>query len=312
MRCATLYWALLFALLPATARAEGAGPSTAEALFREGRRAADDGNYAVACPKFEESYRLDPAPGALLNLGDCEENRGQLARAWQHFRQLHDQLPPTDDRKAIAEARARAVELRAPKLRVMLIATGPAVVTRDDIVLGRASLGTSVPVDPGRHLIVVTAMGRRDRRYEVSLGEREDRDVSVSSGEPLPEATRPLAATVPAPQEATQAPAREGRTQRTAAFALGGVGIASLTTGAFLGAVALSHIASSGCAGNVCSNRDAPSELHGVKAVAIAADITVGLGVSLIGAAVVLALTGHRTTGTRATSSVPAWIGGRF
>lgn len=108
--------ALVFALAPAMARADGADREAADALFREGRLAADVGNYAVACPKFAESYRLDPAPGTLLNLGDCEENQGELALAQRHFRQLYDELPVADERKAIAGARARAVENRASRL----------------------------------------------------------------------------------------------------------------------------------------------------------------------------------------------------
>ena len=97
-------------LLPALAFAQDA-----ETLFREGRVAAEAGNYTVACPKFEESYKLDPAPGTLLNLADCEENRGQLVKAWQHFRLLHDRLPASDDRKVVAAVRAHALEQRLPQ-----------------------------------------------------------------------------------------------------------------------------------------------------------------------------------------------------
>src|SRR5450631_560862 len=111
---ARLLPSLLLILAPVMARADGADPAAADVLFREGRRDADAGNYALACPKFEESFRLDPAPGTLLNLADCEENRGQLTRAWQHFQQLTDELPATDERRPIAIARARALETRAP------------------------------------------------------------------------------------------------------------------------------------------------------------------------------------------------------
>jgi len=68
MRSILCQAALAFVLVAGTARAGGADPMTAESLFREGRRAADEGNYALACTRFEESNRLDPAAGAVLNL----------------------------------------------------------------------------------------------------------------------------------------------------------------------------------------------------------------------------------------------------
>ncbi|NOU28880.1 MAG: hypothetical protein HOO96_13330, partial [Polyangiaceae bacterium] len=49
----------------------------AETLFREGRKALEAGDYAVACAKFAESQRIEPAPGTLLNLAGCEERSGK-------------------------------------------------------------------------------------------------------------------------------------------------------------------------------------------------------------------------------------------
>lgn len=306
--------ALLLAFAPSTARADGADASTADVLFREGRQAADAGNYAVACPKFEESYRLDPAAGTLLNLGDCEENRGQLGRAWKHFRQLYDRLPVTDDRKPIADARARAVELRAPKLRIVLNATVTANVTRDDVVLSRAALGTSQPVDSGRHVIVVTAIGRREKRYEVIVADGEDKELAVSSGDPLDETKPPPVATaLPIPLATTPPPPKDGSTQRTAAYVVGGVGIATFVTGSIFGIVALSRLSSAnaGCTGNVCANQDAVNQFHGAQSFAIASDVTLGIGLALIGTAMFLVLTAPHGSASSARS-MPLWMGGQF
>lgn len=318
MRRLVLASAVVVSLLaPATAHAQDGDASPADALFREGRRAADAGNYAVACPKFEESYRLDPAAGTLLNLGDCEENRGQLARAWKHYRQLYDRLPATDDRKPIAEARARALEARAPKLRIVVASTTAATVTQDDAVVARASLGTSVPVEPGRHVIVVTSVGRREKRYEVSVVDGEDKELSVGVGEPLADV-----AALPSPASgnaasplATRPPPPDGSTQRTAAYVVGGVGLATFVTGAIFGFVALSRLSSANaaCTGNVCANADAVNEFHGAQSFAIVSDVTVGVGLALIGTAVFLAVIApHRTDSAAAASSMPSWMGGRF
>jgi tetratricopeptide (TPR) repeat protein len=248
MRIAILCPALVFTLASAMARADGADPVAAEALFREGRSAADAGNYAVACPKFEESYRLDPAPGTLLNLGDCEEHRGQLALALQHYRQLHAELPETDDRRPIAAARARALELRASKVH------------------------------------------------------------SVPAAEPVADTkTVPDTNTVPARPEATRPTPRDGSVQRTTAFVVGGAGFAFLATGSIFGVVALSNLASanSRCTGNACSSQDAVNQFNRAQSFAIAADVAIGVGVALIGTAIVLALTAPH-------KQPPVWIGGRF
>src|SRR5687767_11843809 len=84
-----------FSLLPAAASAQPpqGDAAASEALFREGRRLMKAGDYEGACPKLEESLRLDPALGTLFNLASCEEQLGRWATAWQHWRQAADQLP---------------------------------------------------------------------------------------------------------------------------------------------------------------------------------------------------------------------------
>jgi hypothetical protein len=310
-------------LVAANARAAGVDPVTAEALFLEGRRAADAGNYEIACANFEESERLDPASGTLLNLADCEEKRGQLARAWQHFRQLFDELPPSDVRRNIADGRARSLEGRTPKLVVTLTSAGPASVKRDDTVLGPASLGARQPVDPGHHVIVVASAGRRDERYEVDIGEGEVKELSVTTGDLLPGGASGRALSLasagsvasPGADPSSQGlpVAHDGRTQRTAAFVLGGLGIASFVTGAAFGVAALSQLSSANadCVGSVCSSQNGINQFHGAQSFALVADVTMGVGIVCIGTAVVLAWTAHRDPRS-AAASLPMWLSGRF
>jgi len=293
MRTLVLLGSAFLLVSPAVARAGGSDAAAAEVLFREGRRAADAGDYATACPKFEESYSLDPAPGTLLNLGDCEENRGQLARAWQHFQRLYDQLPPSDRRKRIAAARARALELLTPRLRIVLMASVPANVVRDDVPLGSASLGTRLPVDPGRHVVLVTSPGRRDRRYEVSVAAGDDKELSVSAGELLPHT--PFASS-PSSRESRTAGEGDGR---LAAAIVGGTGAALLIPGGILAGVALSEMGQA-------------TQLHQAQSIAIAADLFIGVGVVLIGSAVVLLLTSPHGHGARSARALPLWVEGRF
>lgn len=300
---------VLLVVAPTFAHAEGVDPVTAEALFRAGRVAAEAGNYAVACPKFEESYRLDPALGTLLNLADCEENRGELARAWHHFRQLREALPPSDVRRPIAETRIRALEPRIPKLRVVLVGGVAANVTRDDIAMGTASLDSSLPIDPGRHVIAVTAAGRHMKRYEVFVGEGDDREIAVTPGEPILDA-KPFRATSivmrprdDAPVTITTPAVDHNEERRTESIVLGGIGVASLVAGTVFGIVALSNLSSANasCVGNVCATQDAVNQFRRSQDFAVAADVTLGAGVVILGTAVILALVHHE-----------AWKGARF
>src|SRR5262245_63210105 len=87
-----------------------AGDAGAEALFRAGREAAEKGDYASACARFEESHRLEPAAGTVFNLADCYEKRGQVASAWQRYREVKERLPAGDERVTFAEGRIKALE----------------------------------------------------------------------------------------------------------------------------------------------------------------------------------------------------------
>src|SRR5262245_6885914 len=167
-------------------RAEPADPVAAEALFRAGREAAEHGDSETACARFEESYRLDPAPGTLLNIATCEEALNRLAKAWEHYRHVLDEIDRNDPRRPNVRQRLSVLEPRLPRLTVTTapsVAAG-AVVRRDGVLLSKGSFGISLPVDPGDHEIVVTADGRVPRKYSVRLAEREAKTIDVEMGPP--------------------------------------------------------------------------------------------------------------------------------
>src|SRR6185312_13224264 len=106
-------------LLPARARA-AEDEAAARALFFEARRLVAAGNYAAACPKFEDSYRLDPGIGTSFNLADCYEHSGRTASAWARFLDVAAATKAAGqlDRERVARARAAALE---PKLARMTL-----------------------------------------------------------------------------------------------------------------------------------------------------------------------------------------------
>jgi hypothetical protein len=239
--------ALLFGLCTgvSAAHAQSRDPAAAELLFAAGREAFDKGDYATACPKFEESQRLDPAAGTLINLARCHEKVGKLASAWEAWRQALQLLDGADERRPSVERHTSDIEARVPRLEIKIAGGAPpgTRVTRDDVELGAASLGMKLPVDPGLHVVVARAPERYDRQYEVKVEEGRVTSLVVEPGEARPPdvappgsaAARPV---VPAPVRDTPQTATGGG-KRTLGFVLGGVGIAGIVTGSVTGILAI-------------------------------------------------------------------------
>ena len=143
------------------------------------------GKVGEACRKLEESRRLDPLPGTVLNLAACHEREGLTASAMAEFREARAmaERDHRDDRVAFAEEHMKALE---PRLSTLVIVVAPdadrpdLAVTRDGIALGRAAWGTRIPVDPGRPR--PRGERRRARRRDASTS-WSARDADVADGD---------------------------------------------------------------------------------------------------------------------------------
>jgi tetratricopeptide (TPR) repeat protein len=263
-RPARLLWCavagtLLAAMLVVATDARAADPAAADALFRRGRELLASGDYALACPLFQESMRLDPAPGTLLNLADCTERTGKLATAWELFDRLATEVPATDERYALSLQRATSLAPRVPRLTVLLPDGLTAVrVYRDDIEVGAPSFGVPLPVDPGSHVIVVSAPNCAARRITLT----------VSAGESVEFIAQP-------------GPRKNRSVARGAGWIAGGVGLASLGTGAFFGVRALEEREASDahCARGVCTDPHSLAAYEAARADARVTDVAIGVGV---------------------------------
>lgn len=221
---AVVYFAMAAFAAPAFAQSRDA--ATAEALFRQGRRAMEAKDYNEACPRFSESQKLDPAAGTLMNLATCEEKLGKLASAWQHWKEAIDALPPKDDRIGFARSRVEELEKKLPRLQVKLSSGRDkgAKVFRDEIEIGPAGEGVPLPVDPGPHAITVRMPGHFAKTVTVTVEVGEQSQVDVHPG-----ALAPVAA---AGAGAKSQPATLG-------WVLGGVGIAGVATAVVSGLLIL-------------------------------------------------------------------------
>jgi hypothetical protein len=236
----------LAALVAAAPFARAGDEAAAVELFEEGKAAATRHQWAVACPKFAESYRLLPRVGSVLNLADCEEQTGRLAEARAHWQQGRDLARAAgDERAALAARRLAQLDARVPRLTLRLAADAPAgtTVARDGVEVGAPSLGVALPIDPGPHTVTVSAPGRATRTEQVSLREGESKALSLEPGEPLAQGAQgaqgtPVTPVAPAGAEtATTSSPWSG--QRTLALVLGGAGVVGVGLGAYFGVTTL-------------------------------------------------------------------------
>ena len=180
-------WVLVSSAWPIASVAAQQPETAAEALFRAGREASQRGDDRVACGRYRESYRLEPALGTLLNIALCELALGELSEAWRHLQTVAHALPADDARVAIADQKLAELDRRLPRLTIALANDAPPelAVWIGSLRLGAASFGIALPMDPGSYTIEVRAQDRAARQYAVTLAEGEQRMLEVDVGPAL-------------------------------------------------------------------------------------------------------------------------------
>lgn len=163
-------------LLAAPAHAQERDPAAAQALFDQARQLSQQGRFAEACPKFQESNRLDPAAGTQFNLADCYDRAGRTASAWAAFLEAASQMRAVGqrDREKAAQQRAEQLEPRLPRLIVLVPDENqlPGLeVRRNGVSVGTAQWGTPVPVDPGEIELEASAPGKLTAKQALRLEE---------------------------------------------------------------------------------------------------------------------------------------------
>lgn len=241
------------ALISGSTRADE--PSTenralAEVLFREAKALSDSEKFEQACPKFQESHRLDPKPGTILNLAVCHEKQGKIASAWLDYIEAATFAGRAGqkDRESFAKDQAAKLEKMLPRLTVRVPATTPGLVlTLDSAPLSEAAWESAAPINPGNHELEATAPGFKRWSKTITI-ENAPGNVDVivpkleeaSSETPKPdgvnggpkpdgqEKPKPIVPTTPRPASDFNKPLWIG-------VAAGGVGLAGMIVGTALG-----------------------------------------------------------------------------
>jgi tetratricopeptide (TPR) repeat protein len=204
-------------------------------------------NFAAACPKLEESQRLDPTSGTLINLADCYEKQGRIASAWSAFLDAAAAANRAGhaEREKAARDRASALAPRLSKIAIN-VAGGDKVagieVKRDGATVGNAQWGVPLPADQGLHKVTASAPGRRTWEMSVLVkGGADTLTVSVPelemAGAPAAAPTLTTPATAAVNLNGNERPQASGGVpaQKVAALVVGGVGVAGVVVGSIFG-----------------------------------------------------------------------------
>jgi hypothetical protein len=236
------------------AEAQESNKAAAEALFKEGRSLMSEHRYEEAIQKLKASQDLDPGLGTLLNLADCYEKLGRTASAWAEYREIAAlaRRAGASERESLAEQKIQALE---PQLSNLAIQVSPNAgdpnsleITRDGQPLRRGEVGVAIPVDPGEHVVRASAPGKQPWSMKVVVGPKGDSQTVVvpvlSDTSPAASSASPVTATDgssdPGMDRGLGDSGSDGSGRRTLGLVLGGLGLAGVAVGSFVGLKAFS------------------------------------------------------------------------
>jgi hypothetical protein len=311
---------------PASA-ADSVTRSVARDLGTEGVEAYQQGHYEEAVDKLGKAFRILQAPALGLWSARALVKCGKLVEASERYLEAsRAEISAGGDQAVQASAQAEALAERdallprIPKLVVHVAETTaePYEVTINGVAVAPELLDTSMPVDPGQ-IIVVLSQGRQVTERSVVLEEGGLQTVTLdltSSLEPVgPSAAASIAAIEAAPPPpppaqpspvasppADRSSAKKGvnKTQRTIGFITLGAGALGLAAGGVTGGVALAMYQGLDCdQSGVCSDSTPDRDIQTVNTLRM-----VSLGALVAGG--VLAVTGTTLVLTARRRESPA------
>jgi hypothetical protein len=128
-------------------------------------------------------------------------------------------------------------------------------VERGSLAIGEAQWGVAMPVDPGSHIIKVGAPGKEPWQTTVALPpDGSTKTITVPN---LVDGGQADSGGNGAAKDVAEPTSRSGgSSQHTAAYVVGGLGLAGLAVGSIFGGLAISKKSDAHCDGNVCATDD--------------------------------------------------------
>jgi hypothetical protein len=161
--------AVVFALSFVASAAHADDKSDAARLFKEGQELMKAQRYADACPKLEDSQKLDPQIGTVLNLGFCREKLGSTWLSWLAYRDAELRADAAGKRERVEFARQHLAELEKSLPRLVLDCGSDKI---DDLAVeGRvvpgANNGQPFTAESGKRTFKFTKGGKKPASIEV-------------------------------------------------------------------------------------------------------------------------------------------------
>lgn len=288
VRRTALPGALLGLALALLAVPAGAQEADAESRFAAARKLYDGGDHAGAYKQFQALAAETGSPNAELYAAWCLRELGRLPEAYEAavLALRHATAKAENDDKyaktrTAAAAEVARLEAKVARLTVAVADPPPGVaVTVNGAAFPGDKLGVPVAAAAGPALVLVRAPGRREveRRVELRAGEATTVTVALEAA-----------------GERAQAPATTGGGARIAGFALAGAGLGGVVTFAVAGALVDQRYGSLfvKCGGTNCKHAGAAGEIEGGKALQLAANIGLGIGIAgAVGGALLIAFGG--------------------
>lgn len=324
VRAAAVTVALALPLLVAPApeaRAQevAADIATARDLFIQASALGQQGQWDGARALFERSLALKRAPITLYSLGAAQKHSGRWVEATESFRAFLAE-PSTAGTKVYEEPAQAAIAELEPRIAhvTFVLAAGAgsdARVELDGRLVAVAALGTARPMNPGSHVIAVTAPGRKPLRRELTVRESERTTVELVLEAAPPAATQvgsaaPSASAGPLPSSTTSSTAPPAGATPSLALPIGlfAAGGAVLIGGVAVGLLGVTHASDA-------PGRTGPAADR-ARSEALVGDVLAGVGLAACAAGGVVLLVRSRTASGPSASLVlgPATLGvrGRF
>ncbi len=291
--------------------------ATARSLGQEGQQALDNKDYATAEDRFRRADKMVHAPTLMLGLARALAAEGKYVEAQESYNRIvREGLPPGggDAFKRAIEAAQKEVDTVAPKVGAVTItiksAAGTDVadpqVVLDEHPINSASLGVRRAIDPGTHVLRVTAAGFKpaETKFTTIEGGSMDEPLVLEQDLSAPPPTAAVPATTPGATAAAVSSSDTGAPQpsnarKIAPFVAFGVGGIGLVLGAVTGVLAIGkHSTLSDECKNGCgpgTPQDDLSSYHTMGTLSTVGFIVAGVGAA---AGVVLLVTEPKTAPT--------------
>lgn len=240
--------------ISATAAVAGAqsNEADAQARFDEGLSLLRAGRFTDACPKLEESLRLENASGTKYRLAECYEGLERLSAALQLYRAVLEDTRAANrpDREQQVRDKIEKLEPRVARVTIVVpphVASLPEFrLEQDGVTISFATTSPApIEVDPGSRTFRATARGHRPWSETVIANAGGSMELQVPALAPE-ETAAPAQPILPSPPPAKPRSQEEDDDTvlspgRIAGIVVGSVGVVGIGIGAGFGILAKSQ-----------------------------------------------------------------------